>query len=73
MPAGPAILGDMDQDRDDYADRDLPPGPDPRFYWRVGAALGGLLVIAAITAVIALAGVVAYQDQRASNRPVVVP
>jgi hypothetical protein len=34
----------MDQERENYAYRDLPPEPDPHYYWRVAAAIGGLLV-----------------------------
>ena len=66
-------MDEEDEQREDFADLDLPPGPDPHFYWRVATAIGGLLVILAILAVVALAGIVAYQRQQPTSQPFTAP
>jgi hypothetical protein len=50
--AQPVILVDMDQDRADYFDYDNPPDRDLRFDWRAASAVGGLVLMAILIAVL---------------------
>ena len=50
----------MDPQRADYFDYDNPPARDLRFDWRAASALGGLLIIAAVSVVVTVIGLVAF-------------